>query len=464
LDEPTNHLDLEAAMWLENFLMGYSKTLLIVSHDRDFLNKVPKHILHLDQTRLTLYTGNYDQFEKARREAIELQKAQAVKQEEQRAHMQAFVDRFRYKASKARQAQSRLKMLEKMEPIAQLNEDRATTFKLPEPEELAPPVLAMDNVEIGYGDKPILSNLNMSLDMDDRIALLGANGNGKTTLLRFLAGRLDALKGEARKSSKLEVGYFAQNQLDELDGNILPTALIQNFRPNWTEQQVRTHLGGFGFGADKVGTKIRELSGGEKARLALSVICLSKPHVLLLDEPTNHLDMDSRAALIQAIAAYKGAVILVSHDSYLVNACADRLWLVANGNCKPFDGDLHDYEQQLLEQRRAERRAQKAGKKEESSTLDIQSNKKADRKARAEARAATADLRKKIQKIETDLDRFRSAQEEIHNLLANPDSYAGSTADMLKLSEKSATLHTAIETLEMQWLDLSEQLESALSI
>ncbi|WP_420549886.1 ABC-F family ATP-binding cassette domain-containing protein [Curvivirga sp.] len=463
LDEPTNHLDLEAALWLENYLMGYPKTLLIVSHDRDFLNKVPQHILHLDNTRMTLYTGNYDQFENARREAMELQKAAAAKQAEQRAHMQAFVDRFRYKASKARQAQSRLKMLEKMEPIAQINEDRAVTFTLPQPEELPPPVLALENVEIGYGEKVILRNLNMRLDMDDRVALLGANGNGKTTLLRFLGNRLETLGGEYRKSNKLEVGYFAQNQLDEMDGSITPITLIQNNRPQWNDQQIRTHLGGFGFGEDKVKTRIADLSGGEKARLALSVICLSQPHILLLDEPTNHLDMDSRAALIQAIAAYKGAVILVSHDSYLVNACADRLWLVADGTCKRFEGDLAEYEQLLLEQRREERRAQKATKRAEAAEDKPLANKKDDRKARAEARAATAELRKKIKQIDTRLDHLRKDLAEIHEKLADPNAYDGSTADMLALSQKSAALQSEIETKEMEWLELSEELEEAMS-
>lgn len=465
LDEPTNHLDIEAAMWLENYLMGYPNTLLIVSHDREFLNKVPEQILHLDQGKLTLYTGNYDQFENARREAVALQKAAAVKQEEQRAHMQAFVDRFRAKASKAKQAQSRLKMLERMEPIATLNEDRPVTFNLPQPEQLAPPVLSLEDVELGYNDKPLLSGLDMRLDMDDRVALLGANGNGKTTLLKFLAGRLKEMSGSYRKSGKLEVGYFAQNQLEEMDGTLDPIGLISGNRPKWGEQQVRTHLGGFGFGADKVKTKIASLSGGEKARLALSVICLDKPHILLLDEPTNHLDMDSRAALIQAIAAYNGAIILVSHDSYLVNACADRLWLVAEGTCKRYDGDLEGYKAQLLDQRRQERRAQKADKRNNNAeeTKSKGGNKKADRKARAAARAATAELRKVIKQAESKVERLKTDLAAVHAKLGDTDSYEGSTADMLKYSQEAAKIQKQLDKVENEWLEATTALEEAVT-
>ena len=461
LDEPTNHLDLEAALWLEGYLISYPKTIVLISHDRELLNKVPNRILHLDNGKLTQYTGNYDQFEQTKREAEALLAAQAAKQAQQREHIQKFVDRFRYKASKARQAQSRLKMLERMEPITAIAGDRAVTFKLPDPEELPPPILSMDNCSVGYGDNPpILKGLNLRMDMDDRIALLGANGNGKTTLLRMLAGRLQKRDGKLSKSNKLTVGYFAQNQLDELESDTTALGQILSLRPKWAEREARTHLGGFGFEQDKAETEILNLSGGEKARLALACICLEKPHILLLDEPTNHLDMDSRQALVQALGSYQGAVILVSHDPYLVNACADRLWLVADGSCNPFDGDLEEYKALLLKQRRDERKAQKQQKQGEKSAS---SSKKLDRKSRAEARANTAHLRKAAKESEKKVEELSGEIDQINIKLANPESYGGSTEEMIKLNKQLAALSQELEEAEMAWLEAAESLEQAMS-
>lgn len=457
LDEPTNHLDLEAALWLESYLMSYPKTLVIISHDRGLLNRVPDRILHLHDGELTLYGGNFDTFENTRREAMQRQAALAAKQEEQRAHMQKFIDRFRYKASKARQAQSRIKMLEKMEPITPVSEDQAVSFNLPNPEPLAPPILTMDACSVGYDpDSPILKRLNLRIDMDDRIALLGANGNGKTTLLRLLAGRLHHSDGELRKSGKLTVGYFAQNQLDELDSGKTPIAHVLSLRPKWLEQQIRNHLGAFGFVQSKAETPIQNLSGGEKARLALACICLDKPHILLLDEPTNHLDMDSRQGLIQALAGYEGAVILVSHDPYLVNACADRLWLVTEGTCKRFDGTLDDYKNLLLEQRREERRNQR----QTDSQPDNTPNKKQERQNRAQARAASAHLRKAVKDAEKKMEKLSKELEQVHTDLADPAIYDGPADKITALNKKAADLKEALEDAEAVWLEASEELES----
>src|SRR5262245_32895311 len=353
LDEPTNHLDLEATLWLEDFLKRYPHTVLLVSHDRDLLNKVVDKIVHLEALKLTVYSGGYDTFEKTRALKIANIAAAQKKQEAQRAHMQAFIDRFRYKASKARQAQSRIKMLARMEPIVSVAEEQTIEFEFPNPDQLAPPILALDHVDAGYEPgRPVLRNLNLRLDMDDRVALLGANGNGKSTLAKLLAGRLKPMAGTLRRSGKLRIGYFDQHQTDELDVNATPLQIMERLAPMANEEKRRAHLGRFGFQQDKALTKVSALSGGEKARLLFALMSRESPHVLLLDEPTNHLDVDSRQALVQAINAFEGAVVLISHDPHLIELCVDRLWLVANGTVKPFDGDLDDYRKLLVEQRR----------------------------------------------------------------------------------------------------------------
>ncbi len=356
LDEPTNHLDFEAMVWLENYLMRYRNTLLIISHDRDILNKTVTHILHMEDKKLNAYTGTYDEFERRRAERLLNQAALREKQLKQKAHMQKFVDRFGASASKARQAQSRLKAIQKMDIVDAVMADRVTAFIFPEPQELRSPLITLDNVDAGYETgKPILKKLNLRIDMDDRIALLGANGNGKSTLVKLLSGRLPQLAGDVNKSGKLKIGYFAQFQTDELDVTKTPYQIMQEVMLGIPEPKVRASLGKFGFDKDKADTRVGECSGGEKARLLFCLMSYDAPHIMLLDEPTNHLDIDAREALMQALNNYTGAVILVSHDPHLVENVADRLWLVADSTCVPYEGDLEDYKKLVVQQRKRER-------------------------------------------------------------------------------------------------------------
>lgn len=375
LDEPTNHLDFEAMVWLENYLMRFSETMLIISHDRDILNKTVDHIVHLDNKKLISYTGTYDQFERRRAERLMNQQALHEKQQAQKDKMMAFVERFRAKASKARQAQSRLKAIEKMDIVDAVMAERVTAFVFPEPPQLPSPLIVLDEVDAGYETgKPILRDLNLRIDMDDRIALLGANGNGKSTLMKLLSGRLPPLEGEITKSSKLKVGYFAQFQTDELDMGMTPFTAMRQIMKDAAEPKVRAVLGNFGFDKHKADTKIAELSGGEKTRLLFCFISYDAPHILLLDEPTNHLDMDAREALMQALNNYKGAVILVSHDPHLVDSVVDRLWLVDGGTCRPYDEDLAAYRDLVVRQRKREReeakQKTKRGKNEDKKPKD----------------------------------------------------------------------------------------------
>jgi len=356
LDEPTNHLDFEAMVWLENYLIKFPKTLIIISHDRDILNKTVTHIVHLDNKKLNMYTGTYDEFERRRAERLLGQQALHERQVAQKARMQAFVDRFGATASKARQAQSRLKMIQKMDIVDAVMAERVTAFEFPEPEEQRSPMLVLEHVEAGYETgKPILKKLDLRIDADDRIALLGANGNGKSTLVKLLSGRLPQLSGQIHKSSKLRVGYFAQFQTDELDVKLTPFEIMRESMKGVAEAKIRASLSKFGFDKHKADTVVGDLSGGEKARLLFCQMSFDAPHIMLLDEPTNHLDMDAREALTQALNNYRGAVILVSHDPHLVDSVADRLWLVADGTCKPFNDDLDAYRNLVVKQRRKER-------------------------------------------------------------------------------------------------------------
>jgi ATP-binding cassette subfamily F protein 3 len=356
LDEPTNHLDFESMVWLENFLIRYRETLVIISHDRDILNKTVDHILHLENQKLVLYTGNYDAFERRRAEKLLNQQAMHEKQMAQKAHLMKFVDRFRASAAKAAQAQSRLKAIEKMDIVDAVIADRITAFTFPEPKEMRPPMIRLENVDAGYHTgKPVLRNLNLYIDPKDRIALLGANGNGKSTLVKILSDRLAPLAGKIYKSGQLKIGYFAQFQTDELDVALTPFETLRAAMAEPSEVKTRAMLSRFGFDKHKADTKVGELSGGEKARLLFCLMSFDAPHIMLLDEPTNHLDIDAREALIQALNNYSGAVILVSHDPHLVECVADQLWLVADGNCKPYDGDLDAYRKLVIRQRRLER-------------------------------------------------------------------------------------------------------------
>ncbi|MBZ0252660.1 MAG: ATP-binding cassette domain-containing protein, partial [Candidatus Methylomirabilis sp.] len=357
LDEPTNYLDLEGALWLEQFLEDYPGTFLLVSHDRDMLNKAVGAILHLEAGKLALYPGGYDDFERQRRERLSLQEKSRKRQEAERAHIQAFVDRFRAKASKARQAQSRLKALARMEPIAAVVEDRTTPFRFPSPEGLPPPLAALDRVSVGYEPgRPVLRDLTLRVDMDDRIALLGQNGNGKSTFAKLLAGRLAPMAGRFEMSPKARIGFFAQHQLDELVPADSAYRHLAARMGGAAEHQVRARLGAFGFGVEKADVPAESLSGGEKSRLLFALMSLDAPHLMILDEPTNHLDVDSREALVRAINEYEGAVLLVSHDRHLLEACVDRLWIVEGGAVRPFEGDLEDYRRALLESRGGGRR------------------------------------------------------------------------------------------------------------
>ncbi|MFA6279642.1 MAG: ABC-F family ATP-binding cassette domain-containing protein [Bdellovibrionales bacterium] len=364
LDEPTNHLDFESMVWLENFLMRYRDTMIIISHDRDILNKTVDHIIHLDNKKLVHYTGTYDQFEKARAEKQMNQQALHEKQSAQKAQMMKFVDRFRASASKARQAQSRLKAIQKMDIVDAVMAERVTAFTFPDPQEIKSPLIRLENVEAGYTvGKPVLRKMNLTINQSDRIALLGANGNGKSTLIKLISDRLPPMGGEVHKSAKLKIGYFAQFQTDELDTALTPFETMKEAMQEPSEVKVRSALFRFGFDKHKADTKVGELSGGEKARLLFCLMSFDAPHILLLDEPTNHLDMDAREALMQALNNYAGAVILVSHDPHLVSCVADELWLVADGGCHPYDGDLDDYRKLVIQQRKQERKENKASEK-----------------------------------------------------------------------------------------------------
>jgi len=454
LDEPTNHLDLEAAIWLETYLTSWPGTLIVISHDRTLLNKVVMEIVHLDAMKLTRYAGGYDRFERTRRERQELDAKMRTKQMAQRRHIESFVDRFRYKASKARQAQSRLKMLERMEPIASAAADRTVTFDFPDPDPLSPPLIALDEAAVGYDDQAILRGLDLRIDMDDRIALLGANGNGKSTLVKLLAGRLNAMNGKLVKSSKLKVGYFAQHQAEELTLSETAYQHLARLMPMAPESKVRGHLGRFGFSGERADVTCQGLSGGEKARLLFSMMSLDAPHLMLLDEPTNHLDVDAREALVQALNTYDGAVILVSHDAHLVELVCDSLWLVTDGACRPFDGDLKDYENQLKEERRAQRRASR------DTTANGGANRKDARRERAAKRAENADLRKAVRDHEKRMAALTAERTTLESRLADPEIYGGATSVFMDLQVRHADIKTELSSVEEIWLELSERLEA----
>ena len=436
--------------------------MLLVSHDRDLLNKTVEKIIHLEACKLTVYTGGYDRFEATRAERIAQTAAAANKQAAQRAHMQAFVDRFRYKASKARQAQSRLKMLARMEPIVAVSEQATASFDFPSPELLAPPLVVLDQVEVGYapeqaGAAPARSAPRHA---DDRIALLGANGNGKSTMIKLLAGRLQPLSGTMRRSPKLKIGYFAQHQQDELDLAATPLQLMERANPSVHVEKHRAHLARFGLGVGKADTAVAKLSGGEKARLLFALMTREAPHILLLDEPTNHLDVDAREALVQALNEYEGAVVLVSHDPHLIELTADRLWLVADGRCTAFDGDLEDYRRLLLEQRR-EKAREKDSDRPEGESRPENGNRKEKRRQAAEARAQTAHLRKAAQTAERRLRELEGRRKLIEAKLADPEVYGGPTSQLMRLQLELSETKKKIAAAEEAWLSAEGKIEAA---
>ncbi|WP_455429107.1 ABC-F family ATP-binding cassette domain-containing protein [Fodinicurvata halophila] len=458
LDEPTNHLDLEATLWLESYLANYPGTLLLISHDRKLLNSIPDHILHLEGAKLTLYNGNYDTFARTRQEKLEHEAAYNAKILAQRRHMQAFVDRFRAKANKAKQAQSRLKMLERLQTVTTVVDDHKVSLNFPKPEPLAPPIVTLENVETGYSpNPPVLRNLNLRVDMDDRIALLGANGNGKSTLARLLAGRLTPMGGHKRNSGKLRVGYFAQDQSEELDYNATPIENLARLMPEAKPQLVRNHLGRFGFSGGHAETPVKKLSGGEKARLLFALISRENPHLLILDEPTNHLDIDARDALMEALNDFEGAIILVSHDAYLVETVAERLWLVQNGSVQSYEGDMEEYRQLLLEQRRAERRRSQ----QENAPPAPGPSRKEQRREAAQNRAALADLRKTAKATERKLAKLTEQKRKLEAEMADPDLYTSDPERAADLQKTYGELEKEISQLEEDWLQTQEALEKA---
>ena len=448
LDEPTNYLDLEGAYWLEQFLAKYQQTALIISHDRELLNRSVTGILHLSQHDLTYYTGSYDQFDAERRAKLEQLDSMKRKQDAQRAHIQSFVDRFRAKASKARQAQSRLKQLEKMQPIAAISENAVAGFSFPTPAALRPPLVTLEKGQVGYDGKAILSQLHLRLDSDDRIALLGANGEGKSTLSKLIADRLPLMAGDMAKSSKLRVGFFAQHQLDELVEGDSAYQHIVRLRPEESEKHLRTKLGGAGFNNDIVDMPVEKLSGGQKARLLMLIATIDAPHILILDEPTNHLDIESREALVLALNDYEGAVILVSHDTHLVESVADRLWLVKNGTVTSFDGDMDDYKKFILQQTSSQKPSQ---------SKQVQVKQK---KTVAPKKTNPIKLKLLAKELEEKMDMLSSQKSALETQMAKPDFYNN---DGSKIAEVTNRLSTVIEQLaetEETWLETLEKLEN----
>ncbi|MEM7123652.1 MAG: ABC-F family ATP-binding cassette domain-containing protein [Pseudomonadota bacterium] len=455
LDEPSNHLDLEATLWLESFLKSYPKTLIVVSHERDLLNNVANHILHLAAGKLTLYPGGYDDFERLRGERLAQLEALRTRQEQQRKHLQSYVDRWRYKAHTARQAQSRLKALARMQPVASMAEGETIAFEFPNPSELKPPLVTYDGIAVGYQpETPVLQEVGLRLDPDDRIAMLGRNGNGKTTLARLLAHRLEPMAGDRHEATKLKVGYFAQHQVEELRSGDTPLQHMTRLMPDAKPAAVRGQLGRFGFSGDKALTEVSKLSGGERARLALALITREAPHVLILDEPTNHLDVDAREALVQAINDFTGAVILVSHDRHLVELTADRLWLIADGTAREFTGSLDDYRRQVLSG---------SGEAKDAAEPGGKVNRKEARRAAAKARERTSALRKQVKEAEALIEKLSRERSEIDHALFHPDQYEGDKAGQpaTNLMKKRADIEKRLEKAEADWLDAQHKLEAA---
>ena len=444
LDEPTNYLDLEGALWLESYLQKYPHTVLIISHDRGLLNRAVQGILHLDNRKLTYWQGGYDQFARQMAERRAVQVAEAKKVEARRAHLQSFVDRFKAKASKAVQAQSRVKMLEKLTPITAPEEARKMVFTFPAPEALSPPIINMEQASTGYGDTVILRHLNLRIDQDDRIALLGRNGEGKSTLSKLLAEKLDVMGGQLHRHSKLRIGFFAQHQVEELHLDETPLQHVQRLRPEEGQPRLRARLAGFGLMADQTETVVGRLSGGQKARLSLLLATIDAPHLLILDEPTNHLDIESREALVEALTEYSGAVILVSHDMHLLGLVADRLWLVKGGAVTPYERDLETYRAELL-----------AGDEPAKPAKAVEKPKKA-------SRDEVLALRAEVRKCEERLGKINDMRDKLAAKLADPELYEDSRkGDLAVWNKKYAEVMDALDRAEAMWLDAQEKLEKA---
>jgi len=449
LDEPTNYLDLEGALWLEAYLAKYPNTVIIISHDRGLLNRAVEGILHLEEKCLTFYSGPYDQFARQRAERRAVQAAMAKKQQARKDHMQSFVDRFKATASKAKQAQSRLKMIEKMDMIAAPEEAAKRVFTFPEPEEMAPPIIAIEGGTTGYGDTVVLQKLNLRIDQDDRIALLGKNGQGKSTLSKLLSDRLPLMAGKMIRSNKLRIGYFAQHQVDELIVNETPLQHLQTVRPGVMQSKLRANLAGFGLGPDQAETAVGRLSGGQKARLSLLLATIDAPHMLILDEPTNHLDIESREALVEALTAYSGAVILVSHDMHLLSMVADRLWLVSDGTVTPYDDDLESYRKLLLSSDKPSKSKSKSGAAPAPKEKQL-------------SRDAVIALRSEVRKSEARVAKLNEMRDKLAKKLADPALYEDAKLGEMEVWQKKyAEVMGALDRAEALWMQDLEKLEKA---
>jgi ATP-binding cassette subfamily F protein 3 len=465
LDEPTNHLDLDALLWLEQWLTRYPGTLLLISHDRDFLDAVCDHIVHMHHQTLELYRGNYSRFERTRAEKLALQQAEAAKQQARREEIERFIARFKAKATKARQAQSRVKMLERMEDIAMAHVDSPFHFTLPAADKTSHPLLVLDQATLGYrsqaGDVAQLDKVNITLLPGSRIGLLGPNGAGKSTLIKSLTGELALLDGKRVPGEHLAIGYFAQHQLEGLDVTTTPFVHVQRLSPTASDQEIRNFLGGFGFKGDDAFGEVATFSGGEKARLALALVAWQKPNLLLLDEPTNHLDLEMREALTEALAGFEGTVILVSHDRHLLRATVDEFWRVADHRVEPFDGDLEDYRAWLkarLEENRRDARSEKSERQSQQPSGD----RKAARKAAAELREKLRPLKKERDKAEKAMERAQHSLEEVEAILADPELYTDGArkAELTDALAKQATIKAQLDDAEQAWLAAEEALEA----
>ena len=456
LDEPTNYLDLEGTLWLEKYLATYPYTVFMISHDRDLLNKAVNSIVHLERGKLTYYSGGYDTFEDTRRMQMELNNKSREKTLEQIAHMQKFVDRFRYKASKAKQAQARIKMIERLKPPAALFDEYAAPFKFQDPKKIpASPMITFDGVSVGYGDHVVLRHITNRIDPDDRIALVGVNGNGKSTFAKLLAGDLKPMDGEMRKSKGLDIAYFAQHQMDKLKPEHTPLEHVIDLMPYDSEAKRRSRVAQMGLTTSRMDTPVKNLSGGERARLLLGLITFGGPGMLILDEPTNHLDIDSRDALVEALNEYMGAVLIISHDRHLIEATVDKLWIAQNGAIEEFDEDLDSYQRMLTSGK------DRPQKNAAPPPMAIAADRKAVRQDAAAKRLEVAPLRKSIKEAEQKLGRLRTELEKVEAILANPRTYDGAPERVALLGKDKARFAAEIAATEERWLALSSQLEDA---
>ena len=462
LDEPTNYLDLEGAYWLEKFLSKYQNTALVISHDRELLNKSVDGILHLSNHKLTYFSGNYEQFDSERRAILTQQQSIKKKQDAQRLHIQSFVERFRAKASKAKQAQSRIKILEKMKPINALVENAVTKFSFPTPAELRPPLVVINKGKVGYNGKIVLNRLSLRIDAEDRIALLGANGEGKSTLSKLLANKLTLMSGEYFATNKLRIGYFAQHQLEELSEKDSAYRHIMNLQPGMTEIELRNRLGAAGFKNDIVDLPVENLSGGQKARLLLLISTINAPHILILDEPTNHLDIESREALILALNDYRGAVIIVSHDSYLVETVADKFWLINNGEVSEFFGNMDDYKNFVTAGKRQGKKISDSAKESllTHNSTNVKINKPTSRTQQKIIKNNIIQLRKRRRETEKQIEILETEKKEIENRMSDQSYYKKTPNKEIALtSKKLMKIKSELEILENNWIQISEKIE-----